>query len=69
MRYQRKQIYNKCVRFSHIQNFIKRDSYSVKDLDRLNSFLTFLECAESSCSLSTSVMYAEKPLFNTNDNL
>lgn len=54
--------------FSNKNNFIKSDSCSVEDLDRLNSLLTFLDCAKSSCSLSVSVLYGKKPLFNTNHN-
>lgn len=40
----------------------------MKDLDRLNSLLNFLDCAKSSFFLSMSILYDKKPLLNTNSN-
>lgn len=53
MQYHRKLMYNQCVRFYPIQNFINSDICSVKDLDRLSHLLTFLDCAKTSRSIST----------------
>lgn len=68
MQYHKPQKNNKHARFFPIKKIIKSDSCSVKDLDRLNSLLTFLDCVKSPCSLSVPILYGKKPLFNTNHN-
>lgn len=57
-----------CQIFSNKKG-IKSDSCSVKDLERLNFLMTFLDCAKSSCSLSMSPYCIARNLCsNTNHN-